>query len=620
MRKRDTRVALPGERCFVCGERSDFLQETDAVLLRESWCAHCGASKRDSDVARVLVTACLGLTSRCLLQSLDKLALLHIYLAQASGSLHKTLRLLPHFICSEYLDGVPPGRTANSVRCEDLARLTFDDGVFDLVITQDVLEHVQDPEAAFLEICRVLKPGGWHVFTVPLNEAHRTQARARLGRNGRTEHLLPRVHHGDPLRKHACLVFTDFGRDLVDRLEAQGMPTEDWLLGAWHSPEEVTWIGDERSYAEYRRYRNRRAAFFRYNSHVFLSRKPGPAGTAAFAPKDGIPARRMSLRHGWVETDLAPRGQQDAGDIERTGERILPWKDNADMNYEHLHRYAFASEFVGGLKVLDLACGEGYGSSILATRAAEVTAVELDPAVVQHAAAKYRRDNLRFIAGSITDIPLKGEQLFDVVVCFEAIEHIEDHDRLLNEVKRLLKDDGVFVVSTPNKLAYSDEPGTKNPFHVRELYVEEFTQLLAKHFPHTALYGQRVYPGSHIFPLNAVPSATLDYALKKDGPAFTFTTPDEGIPLYIVAVASNRAHAGLPQCSHLVDISGTLVKEKDARIQYLVNENARLDSERLRYQMSFDHVMNKPPVRAYRAVKGFLRSLVSRSRAKEEKL
>src|SRR5438105_2987107 len=120
--------------------------------------------------------------------------------------------------------------------------------------------------------------------------------------------------------------------------------------------------------------------------------------------------------------------------LEWTGERFLPWIKESTIAYEHLHRYAFASTLVEGKRVLDLASGEGYGSNMLAASAATVTGIDIDESVVRHAAGKYGRKNLQFIPGSITAVPIPDDHSFDAIVCFEAIEHIEDQEKLLGEV------------------------------------------------------------------------------------------------------------------------------------------------------------------------------------------
>src|SRR5262245_17277167 len=136
--------------------------------------------------------------------------------------------------------------------------------------------------------------------------------------------------------------------------------------------------------------------------------------------------------------------------LEWTGERFLPWLAESAIAYEHLHRYAYAASLVAGKRVLDLASGEGYGSKMLAESASLVIGVDIDENCVRHATARYGSGTLHFVSGSITAIPIHGDP-FDVIVCFEAIEHIEDQERLLAEVQRLLRPDGIFIVSTPNK-------------------------------------------------------------------------------------------------------------------------------------------------------------------------
>src|ERR1051325_5374137 len=112
--------------------------------------------------------------------------------------------------------------------------------------------------------------------------------------------------------------------------------------------------------------------------------------------------------------------------LEWTGERFLPWVKESTIAYEHLHRYAYAATLVKGKRVLDLASGEGYGAKMLCASAASVVAIDIDENVVRHASEKYGSRKLQFLAGSITEIPIREDASFDAIVCFEAIEHIED--------------------------------------------------------------------------------------------------------------------------------------------------------------------------------------------------
>src|SRR5207249_4541316 len=117
--------------------------------------------------------------------------------------------------------------------------------------------------------------------------------------------------------------------------------------------------------------------------------------------------------------------------LEWTGERFLPWIKDSTIAYEHLHRYAYAATLAKCKRVLDLASGEGYGSNILAAAASSVIGVDIDENVVRHASAKYGGKNLEFLSGSITAVPIHDDHSFDVTVCFEAIEHIENQHALL---------------------------------------------------------------------------------------------------------------------------------------------------------------------------------------------
>ena len=149
-----------------------------------------------------------------------------------------------------------------------------------------------------------------------------------------------------------------------------------------------------------------------------------------------------------------------------TGERYVPGLDWPDISYEHWHRYLYAAEFAAGKQVLDIACGEGYGSAVLAEVAARVVGVDIDPEIVEFAAHKYQRANLEFRPGPAHAIPVTETEAFDLVVSFETLEHMtEEHQRqFLTDVKRLLKPEGVLLLSTPNKLLYSDQPNYATRF------------------------------------------------------------------------------------------------------------------------------------------------------------
>ncbi|HEY8490962.1 MAG TPA: methyltransferase domain-containing protein, partial [Dehalococcoidia bacterium] len=264
--------------------------------------------------------------------------------------------------------------------------------------------------------------------------------------------------------------------------------------------------------------------------------------------------------------------------LEYTGERYLPWLDQPQAAYEHLHRYVFAAGLAGGKRVLDLASGEGYGSALLARSAAAVVGIDLDGEAVAHARRRYPQGNLSFLQGSIEAVPLQASAAFDLVVCFEAIEHVQEPEAVVQEARRLLKPDGLFLVSTPNKRTFTEETGRTWHWHTREFSLEEFRELLSRAFPHVALLGQRVLPGSYLWPLDGSPEPTpesRDAVIRWQGDGFVPGEPEA--PLFFLAVASaapfpeGLEHQLSATRHHLVDASARLLLEKDA-IQKVAEE------------------------------------------------
>jgi ubiquinone/menaquinone biosynthesis C-methylase UbiE len=187
-------------------------------------------------------------------------------------------------------------------------------------------------------------------------------------------------------------------------------------------------------------------------------------------------------------------------DIEFTGERFVPGVPG-EIAHEHWHRYAFARRFVAGRRTLDVACGEGYGSALLASVAASVVGVDVAADVVAHAVERYRdRPNLRFEAASAATLPLADGSV-EAVVSFETIEHLPqgDQSRMLAEIARVLADDGVLILSAPNPVEYSDKRDYRNPFHLHEPARDELDAMLGQWFAARHWYRQRRYYGSALW-------------------------------------------------------------------------------------------------------------------------
>ena len=181
-----------------------------------------------------------------------------------------------------------------------------------------------------------------------------------------------------------------------------------------------------------------------------------------------------------------------------TGERFHP-EIRGNIAVEHLHRYIYALAYAEGKTILDIASGEGYGAALLASRAVSVIGVDIAEYAVAHARKNYKRDNLEFRQGSCSKIPL-DDGVVDYVVSFETIEHHDEHEQMLAEIKRVLKPGGIVLVSSPDKAIYTDKPAYQNPFHVKELYKGEFDALFRHHFKNVVCLGQKAMFGSGIIP------------------------------------------------------------------------------------------------------------------------
>ncbi|MEH2324645.1 MAG: class I SAM-dependent methyltransferase [Nostoc sp.] len=245
--------------------------------------------------------------------------------------------------------------------------------------------------------------------------------------------------------------------------------------------------------------------------------------------------------------------------MEFTGERYVP-SLNGQIKYEHLHRYALCVDYVAGKHVLDIACGEGYGCALLANAAKSVVGVDISSEVVEYATNEYSTyNNVRFIVGSCDSVPLPDNSI-DVVTSFETIEHHDKHEEMMQEIKRVLKPDGVLIISSPNRLTYSDEPKYSNPFHVKELYYDELAALLRRYFGYVEIYGQRIAIGSFIFKLENS-KANIFKAYTTDSKKVEQKVSSLNAPIYFFAICSNKSFTTKPEIDSVyIDNQDDLLK------------------------------------------------------------
>ncbi len=165
-----------------------------------------------------------------------------------------------------------------------------------------------------------------------------------------------------------------------------------------------------------------------------------------------------------------------------TGEQFIPDQTSRRMEQDHVERYKFAAKFVEDKDVLDMACGAGYGTKLLKEAGAKsVDGVDISPEIINYARTRYAVGGINFFVSDA--IKYTSNKKYDVIVSFETIEHIQDYKALLNNFFRLLGEDGLLIISSPNREitspslnSISDKPYSK--FHVREFIVPELIKEL----------------------------------------------------------------------------------------------------------------------------------------------
>jgi methyltransferase family protein len=200
--------------CPICEHKTLFIRQTE-WLRDHYYCIFCWSVPRQRALIKVLQ------------QEFPDWRRMKIYESSPCGASSRKLRKeCEHYLPSQFYPEVQPGACKRGFRCENLEKMTFGDGSFDLVITQDVFEHVLNPAPAFREIARVLKPGGAHIFTVPLYKGQKTVIRAAAEGN-EIQYFEDPMYHGNPVDKKGSLVVTDWGDDMGDFIRAKsGLTTE----------------------------------------------------------------------------------------------------------------------------------------------------------------------------------------------------------------------------------------------------------------------------------------------------------------------------------------------------------------------------------------------------------
>lgn len=229
-------------------------------------------------------------------------------------------------------------------------------------------------------------------------------------------------------------------------------------------------------------------------------------------------------------------------------ERIVPDETEKGIVSIHLKRYEFARGKCLGKRVLDLGCGTGYGSAYLAEKASRVTAVDHDSETIQYALRRYPSKNIEYLLADAERLPFKNES-FEIICCFEAIEHFKYPDQCLNQVKKILKKNGLLFLSTP--LAINSDSHSGNPHHYQEWSHSEFLRLAERYFSQVQIWwqvrkqtkGHRLFQKMDVFGWRRRIPAPLARMVAR----FTGTVPFRDLDLEDIEIKKDFSSAALSQ-------------------------------------------------------------------------
>lgn len=243
--------------------------------------------------------------------------------------------------------------------------------------------------------------------------------------------------------------------------------------------------------------------------------------------------------------------------MEDTGERLIPKLHSKSIAYgEHLARYRCVSELVKGKIVLDIACGTGYGTQMLADTAKKVYGIDVSKEAVDYAAKNYPHKNVHYKQGDARKIALQDNSV-DVIVSLETIEHIPEPEVFVNEVKRVLKKDGLFIVSTPNDDEFTDG----NIYHVHEFDFKELDRLMKKYFKNFDYYFQGSWFSSGILSKKKFETEFRDnqLELKKS------FSQKYNKAIYYIAIASDASIPSLAENIVIADVYSAKNEQENSK-------------------------------------------------------
>ncbi len=255
---------------------------------------------------------------------------------------------------------------------------------------------------------------------------------------------------------------------------------------------------------------------------------------------------------------------------EFTGERLVPGQVDIDLYHEHLARYEFCSQLPLGSLVLDAGCGMGYGTALLGSSTCGAVGVDYDAPSILAARRDYSTSATRFLNADVCALPFPNHT-FTSSVSFEVIEHLDHPERLVRQLSRVTKPDGLVIISTPNKQIYDVLRGDAgpNPYHVHEFNLSEFLEILCRHFAHVRMFGQDHTPAIAIRQTEPTPERSAIAALPRNAVLLDQSQ-------FFISVCSQ---VPIPDTKDFVSaaISGNVLFERERHIRLLTDEVATKD-------------------------------------------
>lgn len=430
-------------RCSICGARSFFDYGSNRSPREAFACGTCGFTLRWRDQAQILVDEFGQGQAESIesLVSLGALDTLDIYEPALRGPFVTRLNALPGYVRSYFWpDRDLGGVYENGVRNEDLTRLTFPDNSFDIVLTSDVMEHLYDFELAFAEISRVLKPGGLHVFTIPNDYPFPDLTERRVERRAGEEVPIKPARYHNSGDGSQCLVYTDFGRDIVDLIDAYGTQTRVIRRSA-----QIEGAG--------------------YNA-TFVTRKTGATPATARSTRSAAPPECPICRSQEFD-DFNGRSMARCRGCDAVERQRLMW-----MQIQH----RTALREAGQVLVLS---SLGAMAEKMRTEDPRQTVLELTGQGVT-------------LASAIASLPDKS---FDLIVHDHVLNSVEGPvEPIMRDLNRVLKDGGQHILSVPIGQDMSGSHAPTGP--VRAFAPAAFAEMLARVWkgqPGDALAPQQVF-------------------------------------------------------------------------------------------------------------------------------